>query len=180
MLLSHRRRRSGCVGLRRMRQLVGIGSDLGTALFFQTSTQRLDVIINNGRLNEDQQLVSDVILCLIFEQVPQIRDIHQVRNAAIILGRLILNQSTQNDRGATGNGDRRRQTLAIDNRSLGPRYIDVGAKRIIDLGDFQSYLVVGVDQGDHLKVELYILVIDGRRNCGTAAVINNSAGGSGG
>src|SRR5208282_955782 len=71
-----RRSRGWFGNLVRMRKLVGVGSDLGPALLFQTGAKRLDVVIDDGRLNKDDQFVSLTIVCLVFESVPQIRDVH--------------------------------------------------------------------------------------------------------
>jgi len=90
------------------------------AFFFQTGTQGLDIIIDDGWLNENQQLIPGIIPRLILEEVPQIREVHQVGDAANIFGRLILDQSAENDCRAAGNRHRGRQTLAINNRGLSP------------------------------------------------------------
>ena len=46
------------------------------------------------------------------------------------------------------------QSLAIDGGSLGPRDIDVSAKRVIDLGDLEGHFVIRIDPRDDLKGEV--------------------------
>jgi hypothetical protein len=45
-----------------MSQFIGISTDLCTAFFFQTGSERLYIIINDRGLDENQQLVSLTIV----------------------------------------------------------------------------------------------------------------------
>ena len=76
--------------------MIGVGSDFRSTLLFQAGSQRLDIIIDDAWLDEDQQLVSFTIVGSGPEEIAEIRHIHEVRDAAEIFSNLILNEPAQN------------------------------------------------------------------------------------
>src|SRR5208337_2044419 len=99
-----------------------------------------------------------------------------IRDPVVTLSDLILDQTTKNDCGPARNGHSCRQTLAVNNGNLVPRDINVVSERVVNLGDLQGHLVVGVNQRNHFKTELHIFIADRCGNGGAAAVVNDTAG----
>jgi hypothetical protein len=111
-----------------MSHLIGVGSDFRSALLFQAGSQRLDIIINDGWLDENQQLVSFAGVVSKLEQISEVRHVHQVGDPVVIFSNLILDEPAQNygcaarDRYCCG------QPLAIDYRDLVSGNIYIAAK----------------------------------------------------
>src|SRR5271165_6256439 len=81
---------------RRMSQLICVSTNLRSSLLFQAGSQRLDIIINNGWLDENQQLVSFAVVRSELEQIPEPRYVHQVGDPVVIFSNLILDEPAQN------------------------------------------------------------------------------------
>ena len=66
------------------------GAELSTTFFFNALLRRLPIRVDNGWLDENQQLSSFVRLRVKFEQVPQVGDSAQVRNAVVGFIQVVL------------------------------------------------------------------------------------------
>ncbi len=118
------------------------------------------------------------LLVVTLEQISEVRQVHEVRDTAVILSDLILNQPAQNDGGTARDGYGRRQPLTIDDRDLVSGDVNIAAERVINLRNFKRDFVVGINQRNHFKPEFDIFVADGGSNRSAIAVINYATCGS--
>src|SRR5580700_3367994 len=162
-----------------MSHLIGVGSDFRSALLFQAGSQRLDIIIDDAWLDENQQLVSFAVVRSELENIPEPRYVHQVGDPVVIFSNLILDEPAQNYGCAAWDRYCCCQALAINDRDLISGNSYIAAKGVINLSDLERHLIFRIDQRDHLKPKFDIFVADGGCNRSAAAVVNDAAGGPG-
>src|SRR5262249_8791079 len=93
LFLSDRLRPRGAGIVGGMGEVKGVLADLGSSLFLEPGSQGLDIVVDNRRLNENEQFIALFVVGCRFEQIPEVGNIHQIRDTAIILCYLVLDQT---------------------------------------------------------------------------------------